>query len=470
MIGANRKDLFNEKVINNSHELIEEKNKSKVSLRKKKFNKEIQNKRMQNLNRLQLNSKININPELKFKINKFEDSFIQVFSYLNSDNSDLISYALNELRIYLSFNDINAKSQNLIIENKFLYILLNLGHKFIELKNKNDLEQIIWILINIQTFNEGSKDYLKILYSNEYFKFYNDCLIFENNCFFYDILKLLDNLTIIDYNSNLKLLRSDVLSTILDCLTEQNSIDADIKEMSLKVIVYAVELSNQESLLNEEDIKIIDKGLTIKILKLKFKNLKINKDVINIIDYALRIIANNLTCTDENCKIIYDLNIIDYYNNILEAFDDNYNIVRDILTGLANISVGRKRTEILRSSIWEEKYIQQFCNTSEEFIIEYIKITKYLVRNADNEIMKFIYNSKIMHYLIYLFTTNNLSELLCRKIIKLIDIYLKKFNKNQKESEEYIMIYQKFKDLSNSSDKFNNLEIQDVLENIKNNY
>ena len=298
-------------------------------------------------------------------------------------------------------------------------------------------------------------------------------------------------------------------------MKDQNNIDADIKEISLKVIVFAVELSNQESLLlNEADVKIIDKsfnllteyafgsnleselsliyrglyyisslddeykfnkriidkGLTIKILKLKFKNLKINKDVINIIDYGLRIIANNLTCTDKNCQIIYDLNIIDYYNNILETFDDNYNIVRDILAGLVNISIGSKRAEILRSSIWEEKYIQQYCNTSEEFIIEYIKITKYLVRNADNEIMKFIYNSKIIHYLIYLFTTNNLSELIRRKIIKLIDIYLKKFNKNQKESEEYIMIYQKFKDLSNFSDKFNNLEIQDVLENIKNNY
>ena len=210
--------------------------------------------------------------------------------------------------------------------------------------------------------------------------------------------------------------------------------------------------------------------MTEKILKLKFKNLKINKDVINIVDYALRIIANNLACTDKNCEIIYNLNIIDYYNNILETFDDNYNIVRDILTGLANISAGNKRIEILRSSIWEEKYIQQYCNKSEEFILEYIKITKFLLYNADNEILKFIYNSKIMHSLIYLFTTNNISELICTKIIQLIDNYLKKFNKNQKESEEYIIIYQKFKDLSNFSNKFNILEIKDVLQNIKNNY
>ena len=503
MICTNRKDLYNEKVINNSHELIEEKNKNKLTLRKKKLNKEIQNKRMENLNRLQLNSKININPELKFKINKFEDSFKQVFSYLNSNNGDLISYALNELRIYLTFNDINIKSQNLIVENKFLYILLNLGHKFIELKNKNDLKQILWILINIQVFNEGSKDYLQILYTNEYFKFYYDCLIFEGDYFLYDILNMIENLIINDYNINLKLLRSDVFSSILDWLQNQTIIDSDIIEISLKIIAFAVDLSDQESLLNEADIKIIDncfnllvkyvfgsnsenelswiyrglfnisslddeykfnkriiyEGVTTKILKLKFKNLKINKDVINIVDYALRIIANNLTCTDTNCEIIYNLNIIDYYNNILEIFDDNYNIVRDILSGLANISAGSKRTEILRSSIWEEKYIRQYCNKSEEFIIEYIKITKFLIYNADNEILKFIYNSKIIHYLIDLFNTNNLSELICRKIIELIDNYLKKFNTNQKESEEYIIIYQKFKDLSNFSNKFNNLEI-----------
>ena len=90
-------------------------------------------------------------------------------------------------------------------------------------------------------------------------------------------------------------------------------------------------------------------------MKIKFYSLNINNFTHDIIDFALRIITNNLSLTDKECQIIYDTNIIDYYNNILIKFDDSFKIVRDILTGLANITVSSKRNIILNSSIWEEK-------------------------------------------------------------------------------------------------------------------
>ena len=290
------------------------------------------------------------------------------------------------------------------------------------------------------------------------------------------------------------------------------------KLLVLKIIVTAVDLSDYEDLLKNEDIKIIDiclkilndylhgtnpeeilsciyrglynisnldnkfgfnikyinEGLTLKIMMTKFYNLKVSNSIIDIIDFALRIIANNLTLTDKECQIIYDTNIIDYYNNILIAFGDSYRLARDILTGLTNIAVGSKRNIVLNSSIWEEKNIQIFCNMNDELKLHYIKICKFLIYHGNYDILKFIYNTKILHYFIFLFTTTDIDKLVGEKILKVIHSYLSRFSKENKESEEYIIIFNKFVDLMESCSKINNLNcldlISDITEKIKNNY
>ncbi len=139
---SNRKDLCNEKVFDNDQEIIGIKNSQKLTLRKQKLNKQIQVKRDENLEYIKLDSKINIDPELKFRIDKFEKYYMKVLSYLNSNNSDLISYALYVFRIYICFHDLNVNEQKILIEYNFLNILLNLGYKSIDLKINDDLEQI----------------------------------------------------------------------------------------------------------------------------------------------------------------------------------------------------------------------------------------------------------------------------------------------------------------------------------------
>ncbi len=355
-------------------------------------------------------------------------------------------------------------------------------------------------------------EYLKILYSDKFFNFYDKILDFGYD-YIRSILWIINNLIINNDNIIFELLRSKVFSSILDYSEEQEKMDIEEKELILTIIGNVVNLSDYENILKEEDLKIIDKcfnllikyiygsyqgrslllinqglyylsnldnkfnynkkiineGATIKILINSKKISKINDDSITTLDYGLRIIANNLTLNDKDCEIIYSINIIDFYNNILLKFNNNFKILRDILAGLINISVGNNWELLKRSSIWEENSIQQYCCMSEELLLSYIKLTKYFIFKADYEVLKFIYNTKIIHFMIYLFTTNNLSQLINEKIIKLIDRYLKKFTKDKKESEEYSTIYHKFKDLLNLCDKINNLECQDCVEIIQNN-
>ena len=526
-----RNNLYDEKIFNNPHDLIEIKNKEKLKLRKNKLNIEIQNKRKQKLAHINLDLETNLNSELRFKINKFEDSYIQVFNYLNSNNDELISYALSELKVYFCFNNTNTNDQKIIMENKLFILLLNLGYKFINSKDKKNLELILWTLNNIQSFDKGSIEYFDILYSKEYLDFYYKSLAFGDNIDFFNlIITIINNLIGNNYtlnnedknnniNFNLNLLRSPIFSLILDFLEEEKNTDNQSKNILLRIIKFCVDLEDIEYSIEDNDIKIVDRcfkllveyvcgsnseenlniiyrtifnisnldnkykfnkkiideGITLKILKYKFHNIKIDANIIDIIDFGLRIIANNLTISDKDCKIIYDSNIIDYYNNILFAFKDNFKIARDIFTGLANISVGSKKNLIITSSIWEENNIQKYCNMNDEFIISYIRITTYLTYHADYETLKFIYKTKILQYLIFIFTASNIRDLIIyEKILRLINTYLEQFKDDKKESEEFKMIFHKFIDLIQSSDKINELKCLDIIknitENIKNKY
>ena len=526
-----RNNLYDDKLFNNPHDLMEIKNKEKLKIRKIKLNIEIQKKRNQKLAHIQLELHTNLKPELRFKIIKFEESYTQVFNYLNSNNEELISYALNELKVYFCFNNTKSNDQNIIIENKLFILLLNLGYRYIKTKDKKNLKLILYILNNIQSYDKGSTDYFDILYSKEYLDFYYNSLAFgDNNDFFILIRWIIKNLIGNNYtinnednNNNINfssnLIRSPIFSLLLDYMEEEENADNGSKNLSLKIINFCVDLADIEYPFEDYDIKIvnrcfkllveyacgtnteenlkiiyrsiyyisnldnkykfnkkiIDEGITLKILKYKFNNIKINTNIIDIIDFGLRILANNLTINDKHCQIIYDSNIIDYYNNILFEFNDNYKICRDIFIGLQNISVGSKKNILITSNIWEENNIQKYCNMNDEFIIFYSRITKYFAFHADFEILKFIYRTKILQYLIFIFTASNIKDILIyEKILKLINIYLKQFKGDKKESEEFKMIFHKCIDLIQFSDKINKLKcfdiIQIITENIKNKY
>ena len=399
-------------------------------------------------------------------------------------------------------------------------MLLFFGIKFLEIKDNNNIEQILSILINIQSYQEGSNDYLIKLYTEPFFEFlYNCYMSMEINDLFYLINLILLNMSINDENNkyNLLFLRSKIFTSILDKMKEKDDVCTKDKVVAISIIKYAVDLSSFEESFQKKDTaiinrcieilvdniyeknneeiltsayeglfnisnldnsfnfnkKLINKGATLKILKSKFYILNLNEKNKRIIINALRIISNNLTTSDKNCQIIYDLNIIDYYDKILAKFDDNYSILYAVFCGLANISVGRHKNIVKNSIIFSHKKIEKYCNSGEQILLLFIKIIRFLIYNSEYDTLQFIFNTKILEYFLFLFNTNNLDLLVYNKIIKVTDIYLKRFNAELKGSKEYLFIYYKFKDIFQFSDKINHLDnqlISSVIKNIETNY
>lgn len=503
--------------------------KNKISLRKAKNNLEIQRKRKYKL--LYMNDdNINISKEYQFHILKFDTSFNTIALYLNSNNPDLISYCLKEICYYFLANCPNINEQKKIIESNFLMMLLYFGKKSLEQNNQFNLYYILDILNNIQIIEEGNIEFCRQLFSYDFLDFYNNCLLKANksnndkysSSIYKQITKILNNLINNDLSGtddiNFLFLRSDFFPLILEKFQEENikeiedvestimliasivniedsskftNNDKKIIEVCLNILIEeAFSTSNEKilawifrgisyiSIYDEFNIKIIEGGITLKILRMKFNKIKCTDNYLKIIRYAMMILANNLTCTDKACQIFYDQNIIDYYNNILEKFDDDSYIVKYILIGLLNISIGSKSDLVKQSIIWNEKNIQKYLNYDDDIKHEIIKIIKYLLYKKVEERIKFIFNTKILEYLIFIFANGNIGKFICFKILSVIDYYLDLFKIDAKGAQEYLIIYNKFKDLFNSSEKIillseegtkNNI-ISDIQKKIDNNY
>ena len=515
-ISLNHKQNEEEKILNQK-EIIDLNNENKLSLRKDKNFSKLKKIRNSKLDEIKIKY-YNIKPEFCFKINNLKDSFDKIFFCLNSNNKDLISYSLNELRIYFSMNGVSMNDKEIIIEKNFFDILLFLGNKLIEINDSHSIENILNILINIQYFEKGSSEYLKKLYCEPYFEFYNKCYLkkFDKEFDSIDSIKwIILNMSVNDKKEefNLIFLRSSIYTSFLNYIEEENVCLIGDRENSLIIINYATNLLSSEDLLEKNDIKIItksmdilinnlygtnnevilgiiynglfnisqldnsfhlnkrlvDEGVTVKILYSKFKDYQLNEDTKRVLINAFRIIANNLTLSDKDCKIIYDNNIIDYYNNILEKFDYDYNILYTVISGLANIAASSYKYILDNSLIFNDKNIEKYLNTTDDIKKSYLKIIKFLLYNSNDEILAFIYDKKILQYFMYLFCTSNLNQKIYVKIIKVIDQYLKRFNSKTRESEQFQMIYFKFKDLFQHSNKINNLNKQELISSIEKN-
>ena len=151
MIDIERKRKFEEVPIN-SKDYINDLIENKLSLRKQNNNKLIQKKRNYLQFHLERNHNSKISAEQQFQIVKFDKSFNIISNYLNSNNPDLIEYCLMEIDNYFNFYCPDFNEQKKIIETKFLTILLYFGNKYIEEKNKSNLEIILRLLINIQIY------------------------------------------------------------------------------------------------------------------------------------------------------------------------------------------------------------------------------------------------------------------------------------------------------------------------------
>ena len=84
--------------------------------------------------------------------------------------------------------------------------------------------------------------------------------------------------------------------------------------------------------------------------------------------------------------------------------------------------------------------------------------------------MKFIYNTKVLEYLIYLLSKSNNDENQIMKILKLIDNYLSRFNNSDKEIFEYLIVFNKIKDWLNIFHDIKNNDENEFLQYIYKKY
>ena len=531
MIDNQNQRKYDEEQIN-SKEYINDLNQNKISLRK--FKNNVLLKRKREYLRLHFEEKTNqkISKEQQFNIINFDKSFNIINMYLASNNPDLIEYCLIEICNYFQIYFPKINEQKKIKETKFLNTLLYFGNKFINEKNDTNLSYILTIIINIQYFEERNYNYTEDLYSEEYFRFYNNCILYAENSrnneyrsliykkivMIFNVMAFNDNCP--NYDLNLLLLRSTSFLNILNYFEEKNIKDFEEIKSIIELITFVVGLCDDENtIFKKDDIKMIDKclniliselynnskeeilvkiyegirnisdmddeyklnkkiineGVTLKILKMKFNNINPTENYIKIIQYCMMILANNLTSSDKSCQIIYDQNIIDYYNNILEKFDDNKKIVKYILSGLANISIGSNKEIIKYSIIWQEQRIIKYLSFNDEIVHKMIKIVKYFLYNASFESIQFIFNSNVLKYFMDLFVAGNIGRFISWKILCIIDNYLKLFKSELKETKEYLLIFNQYKDIFTNCEKvlllrMENNDISDIEERIKNNY
>ena len=485
--------------INNST-YIEELNESNLSLRGKKITKLLKTKRRNIIE--QTKSSINIIEKAQqFQIYKFSTTYNKIITYLKSSDDNKVRYILNQLNIYFKYNEPDLKEQQMIIEGQFFELLLYLGINFLNNKNQDNLIQIIWIFINIQIYNEGNGKYLMSLYDDKFLEFYDECFNqYNSDEIMNEIIYLLYYTIKINSEIKYKIIQSKVFESIIKIALNERQ-DLDLTENIIKLIVVCLNIQKNYKL-NEKEINMINKCYTIlkieitnnndQIQKLSYEGLynlsKINDEyhfnhkmikegipeiitkVIkrNILEYSLKVLVNILTLS-ENLENINLNNVIQYFDVIINLYNEDNSLVYIILKGIFNI-VDSKYINLVKSCIiWNKEMIQKIFNKNENIQLLFIKIIKYIINICGYKSIIFIYNTKVLEYLIYLISNSNQEQKLVIKVLKLIDNYLSRFNNNKKEEFEYLVIYNKFKDCINLfSDIIN--EDNEFLEYIKYNY
>ena len=505
-----KRQLQENKILGNDNlSYLDSKNRQKIALRSKKNNLTIITKRKNILEQTQTYYN-KIKDECQFQIYNFSSSYNMIISYLKSSDDNLINYCLTKLCIYFKYNEPSVQDQKLIIEGQFFEILLNLGNKFIQDKNEKNIIEIIWILLNIQVYNEGNDDYLKILFTEKYMDFYYDCFTkADSDEIMNEIITLLICMTRNNNEIGMMIIKSKIMGTIINC-SKNNSYDLEVTEMIVQLIVNCLNISDNYTL-NEDEINIINDCFFIlkkeisnvdngKLQKLCFEglykiskldnNYKFNEKMIkeeipllilkiknnnnNLLVYSLKTLGNILTVSDKDCKIIYENDIISYYNDILNTSDDDHKLVKIILNSILNIVASKYRNIIKSCIIWNQDKIQKYLFMEDKIKLLLIKIIKYMINDGNYSVLQFLYKTQILEYLIFLLSNFNLNEKVCIKIIKVIDLYLQRFKSNEKQNIEYTIVYNKFKDFVKSSDKItknNSGEVMCYIEkNIINNY
>ena len=509
-ININRKVTMENTI--NKEPILLSKNIQKLSLRKTNIQNKLKEKR--NIIIDQNQNYYNINQEDELNIETFATSHQKIISNLTSNDHNLKIYSLLQLDNYFKFNPPNEEEQKILLSKNFFEILLNSKNE--EDNDSTTIELILSIINNLLLFNEGSIKNFEQIYSEKYLKFYNDSFSLSDEIKNAIITLLIDILKINKQHENyiiIIILRSKIFKSIINYkLENKDSLDADVLINIFELISKCVNLSfYNEDQINEKDIniikniiniivneinhskkellikycfksihkislldneyglneEIIKSGISLKIMKSKIKSKYLN--------HALKIIANNLTLPTKKCSDIYENNIISYYNEIFLNYNNNQKIIFSILSGILNISEGKFKEIVKESNIWDQNNLEKIFNMNDDTKIKMIGITKSVVLISGIDNLKFIYNTKILEYMIYLICVNDLSEVICVKMLKVIDKYLIKFKKEERNSEEFLCIFYKLEDLFKSTNKIIKINykknvVEFIINNITNKY
>ena len=198
--------------------------------------------------------------------------------------------------------------------------------------------------------------------------------------------------------------------------------------------LYNISKINDEYEFNQTMIK---EGIPKLILQINNKN---------ILLYSLKTLSNILTVPDEDLDEINLEEIITFYNAILNLYIDDDKLVFVILNGIYNITNSKYINKVKSCIIWNHEMIQKIFNKNQEIQLLFIKIIKYMINIGSDRSLKFLYNTKILEYLIYLLSKPSNDKKIIAKILKLVDNYLSRFMSGDKANAHYIVIFNKFKD------------------------
>ena len=166
----------------------------------------------------------------------------------------------------------------------------------------------------------------------------------------------------------------------------------------------------------------------------------------NILLYSLKTLNNILTVPDEYLNQLNLEEIISYYDSIINLYKDEDKIIYIILNGICNIADSKYINVVKSSIIWDQIIIQILFNKNEDIQLLFIEIIKYIINSGNLNNLKFIFNTKILEYLIYLISNSIKDKKIVIKILELIDNYLSRFRNCDKDNAHYLVIYNKFKD------------------------
>ena len=219
---------------------------------------------------------------------------------------------------------------------------------------------------------------------------------------------------------------------------------------------------------------ILNSGIIVRIIK---KYSKINKNYPQThYKYSVNIITNLLGENENITKDLIDLNAIEFFEILIEKFENDFEIIENIFIGFKNIVFSGKKfnEKIFNSILFKENIINKYLKSNNEIIIITIcELIEFLLNEKDQNFLFFLYNKRIIIDILLIITEIK-NEKIINFFLEITNIYLSNFSLENKNQNEYIFIKERLYDILNFNENIikaiSSEKITFFINNIKNNY